>query len=40
MKFGSRIDLFVPRAAALAVQAGDRVTGGESVLATLPQGGQ
>jgi phosphatidylserine decarboxylase len=40
MKFGSRIDLFVPRAAALAVKAGDRVTGGESVLATLPQGGQ
>jgi phosphatidylserine decarboxylase len=39
MKFGSRIDLFVPRSAALAVKAGDRVIGGESVLARLPQGG-
>lgn len=38
MKFGSRIDLFVPRTAALAVKAGDRVVGGESVLATLPAG--
>ena len=39
MKFGSRIDLFVPRAAGIAVKAGDRVVGGESVLATLPPGG-
>ena len=38
MKFGSRIDLFVPRAAEIAVKAGDRVVGGESVLATLPPG--
>jgi len=37
MKFGSRIDLFVPRSAAMAVKAGDRVVGGESVLARLPQ---
>jgi phosphatidylserine decarboxylase len=36
MKFGSRIDLFVPRSATLRVKAGDRVVGGESVLATLP----
>lgn len=35
MKFGSRIDLFIPRAATLRVKAGDRVVGGESVLATL-----
>jgi phosphatidylserine decarboxylase len=35
MKFGSRIDLFVPRSAALSVKPGDRVVGGESVLATL-----
>lgn len=35
MKFGSRIDLFVPRSAKLAVKPGDRVVGGESVLATL-----
>ena len=40
MKFGSRIDLFVPRSAAMAVKAGDRVVGGESVLATLAPGGQ
>jgi phosphatidylserine decarboxylase len=39
MKFGSRIDLFVPRSAVLTVKAGDRVVGGESVVATLPQGG-
>lgn len=36
MKFGSRIDLFVPRDASLAVKAGDRVVGGESVVAHLP----
>lgn len=38
MKFGSRIDLFVPRRAALQVKAGDRVVGGESVLAILVPG--
>jgi phosphatidylserine decarboxylase len=36
MKFGSRIDLFLPRSARLRVKAGDRVVGGESTLATLP----
>src|SRR5262245_12417934 len=35
MKFGSRIDLFLPRDAAIAVKVGDRVVGGESTLATL-----
>jgi phosphatidylserine decarboxylase len=35
MKFGSRIDLFLPRSAKLSVQPGDRVVGGESILATL-----
>lgn len=35
MKFGSRIDLFIPRSAALNVKPGDRVVAGESVLATL-----
>lgn len=40
MKFGSRIDLFLPRSARLAVSAGTRVVGGESVLAHLaPAGG-
>jgi len=36
MKFGSRIDLFLPRTAQLAVKVGDRVTGGQSILARLP----
>jgi phosphatidylserine decarboxylase len=35
MKFGSRIDLFLPRDAAIAVKVGDRVVGGESMVATL-----
>jgi len=33
MKFGSRIDLFLPRSVVLHVKVGDRVRGGESVLA-------
>jgi phosphatidylserine decarboxylase len=35
MKFGSRIDLFLPSDAAIDVKVGDRVVGGESRLATL-----
>ncbi len=35
MKFGSRIDLFLPRAARLTVKSGDKVVGGESTIATL-----
>jgi phosphatidylserine decarboxylase len=35
MKFGSRIDLFLPRTATILVKAGDRVVGGETALATL-----
>jgi phosphatidylserine decarboxylase len=35
MKFGSRIDLFVPRAATILVKAGDKVVGGETAVATL-----
>jgi phosphatidylserine decarboxylase len=35
MKFGSRIDLFLPPAARLHVRPGDRVVGGESTVATL-----
>jgi phosphatidylserine decarboxylase len=36
MKFGSRMDVFLPRNAQLSVAVGDRVIGGESILATLP----
>ena len=44
MKFGSRIDLFIPRTATIAVVQGQRVRGGESVVARLqgdekPEGG-
>ena len=35
MKFGSRIDLFLPLSARLLVKVGDRVVGGETPLATL-----
>ncbi len=35
MRFGSRIDLFVPRSAEVRARVGDRVIGGESILATL-----
>jgi phosphatidylserine decarboxylase len=35
MKFGSRMDVFLPTDAELRVSVGDRVTGGETVLALL-----
>jgi phosphatidylserine decarboxylase len=35
MKFGSRIDMFVPRSATIKVKAGDKVVGAETVIATL-----
>lgn len=37
MKFGSRMDVFLPATAVLAVRAGDRVVGGVTVLARLPR---
>jgi len=36
MKFGSRMDVFLPRAATLQTKVGDKVSGGVDVLATLP----
>lgn len=35
MKFGSRIDLFLPPSAVIAAKVGDRVVGGQTTLATL-----
>jgi phosphatidylserine decarboxylase len=35
MKFGSRIDLFLPLSSRIAVKVGDRVVSGETTLATL-----
>ena len=35
MRFGSRMDVFLPEAATLRVSVGDRVVGGETILATL-----
>ncbi|HYB42060.1 MAG TPA: phosphatidylserine decarboxylase family protein [Candidatus Methylomirabilis sp.] len=35
IRFGSRTDLFVPRPTALRVRVGDRVRGGESIVAVL-----
>jgi phosphatidylserine decarboxylase len=35
MKFGSRIDLFLPLSATIAAKVGDRVVGGQTTLATL-----
>ena len=39
MKFGSRMDLFTPPSAALRVDVGDAVRGGETVLAVLAEAG-
>jgi phosphatidylserine decarboxylase len=35
MKFGSRMDLFLPLSATILVKAGDKVVGGETAIATL-----
>ena len=38
IKFGSRVDVVLPSSAVLRVKVGDRVKGGASVLAAMPQG--
>nr|HEV2022466.1 phosphatidylserine decarboxylase [Terriglobales bacterium] len=38
IKFGSRVDVILDRSAALQVKIGDKVHGGSSVLAVLPEG--
>jgi phosphatidylserine decarboxylase len=35
MKFGSRIDLFLPRRAAVLARVGDQVRAGQTLVATL-----
>jgi phosphatidylserine decarboxylase len=39
IKFGSRVDVLLPTEAVLQVKVGDRVNGGLSILASMPQGG-
>jgi phosphatidylserine decarboxylase len=39
IRFGSRMDLFLPKDAAIKVAVGDRVKGGRDIVAELPQGG-
>jgi phosphatidylserine decarboxylase len=39
MKFGSRMDVFVPRRCTITVTKGQRVRGGETVIARWPAGG-
>ena len=39
MKFGSRMDIFVPLECVVLVSKGDRVVAGESVIARWPAGG-
>ena len=36
IRFGSRMDLYVPVSTQVRVQAGDRVTGGETIIGVLP----
>lgn len=38
IKFGSRVDVVIPSSAVLRVKVGDRVKGGASVLAAMPEG--
>jgi phosphatidylserine decarboxylase len=36
MKFGSRMDIFLPRDATLSTKVGDKVLGGITVMGSLP----
>jgi phosphatidylserine decarboxylase len=38
IKFGSRVDVLLPAEAVLRVKVGDKVQGGASVLAAMPDG--
>jgi phosphatidylserine decarboxylase len=40
IKFGSRVDVLIPAEAVLRVRVGERVKGGASVIASLPDGGR
>jgi phosphatidylserine decarboxylase len=40
LRFGSRTDIFLPKGSTLTVKVGDRVSGGSSVIAHLPQSGK
>jgi phosphatidylserine decarboxylase len=40
IKFGSRVDVLLPAEAILRVKVGQRVKGGSSVLAAMPEGGR
>ena len=37
IRFGSRTDIFLPKGTTLMVKVGDRVSGGSSIVATLPE---
>ena len=39
MKFGSRMDIFLPQGSTLHATVGEKVVGGVTVMATLPEGG-
>jgi phosphatidylserine decarboxylase len=39
MKFGSRMDVFLPRECTITVRQGQRVRGGETVIARWPAAG-
>jgi phosphatidylserine decarboxylase len=39
MKFGSRMDIFLPKGSTIHATVGDKVVGGVTVMATLPEGG-